>query len=613
MGPSRTFSDRAWRIPVFVRRGLASTRRAPHTARPPMILDLAERDAADLRPEYDVCIVGTGPAGAVVASVLARSGLTVVVLESGRARPTEKGDRLRAVESAGIQIKERSRERVLGGASTTWAGLSSPLDAIDFAPRAWAGCDGWPIAREELLPFYAEAAERHRFPALADFGADGFAKLRAKGELQPRWSKLVEKVFLARSEPQDFGRECAATWNAANVHVLLDATVVELVTRNDGTIARSGARVESGAGSASSSSTDASQPRVVAARVRTSRGELLVRARAFVLATGGIENARLLLVSRDACAAGLGNAHGRVGRGFMNHPKNYFGTLALARPVTSAPYFFGSLHAGFAGYAGLRFDESVQRELGLLNAYVRFEPLFPWSDDEGVESLVALVKRSRGLFARWKAARADEVVELRDWSETGDDSDLQERGRGAAGLAANVALHPLSVAQYAWFRVGKRRPKVRRVRVRNFLEMQPTDANRVTLSQRTDAHGVPLARVEHACGELDRRSLVELHRVLRAELEANGLGTLEGELERAEPWPIDQDASHHLGATRMGRDPRTSVVDPELQLHGAANVWLAGGSVFPTSGCANPTWTIAALSLRLARRLASELAGGASR
>lgn len=567
-----------------------------------MILDLAERDAADLRPEYDVCIVGTGPAGAVVASALAQRGLAVVVLESGRARPTEKGDLLRAVESAGIHVKERSRERVLGGASTTWAGLSSPLDPIDFAPRAWAGCEGWPIAREELLPFYAEAAERHRFPALADFGVEGFARLRAKGELQPRWSKLVEKVFLARSEPQDFGRECAATWNAANVHVLLDATVVELVTR-----------AASGTEGASTAASDVSKPRVVAARVRTSRGELLVRARAFVLATGGIENARLLLVSRDASPAGLGNAHGRVGRGFMNHPKNYFGTLALARPVTSAPYFFGSLHAGFAGYAGLRFDESVQRELGLLNAYVRFEPLFPWSDDEGVESLVALVKRSRGLFARWKAARADEVVELRDWSETGDDSDLQERGRGAAGLAANVALHPLSVAQYAWFRVGKRRPKVRRVRVRNFLEMQPSDANRVTLSERADAYGVPLARVEHACGELDRRSLVELHRVLRAELEANGLGTLEGELERADPWPIDQDASHHLGATRMGRDPRTSVVDPELRLHGAANVWLAGGSVFPTSGCANPTWTIAALSLRLARRLASELAGGARR
>ncbi|MBK7874327.1 MAG: GMC family oxidoreductase [Planctomycetes bacterium] len=521
-----------------------------------------------------------------------------------RARPTAKGDALRALESVGLHVKEWSRERVLGGASTTWAGLSSPLDPIDFEARAFAGSDGWPIARDELLPFYAEAARNHRFPALADFGPAGFAKLRAKGELQPTWSKLEEKVFLARSEPQDFGRECAAAWNAPEVDLFLDATVVELETRAPeaaDTRRKDGAQERASGGAL---------PRVCAARVRTSRGELRVRARAFVLATGGVENARLLLVSRDACPAGLGNEHGRVGLGFMNHPKNYFGIVELTRPVMSAPYFFGSLHAGFAGYAGLRLKEDVQRELGLLNSYARFEPLFPWSDDEGVESLVTLVKRSRGAFARWKKGKEGEVVELRDWSETGDDSELQSRRGGTVGLLANVALHAPSVAQYAWFRVGKRRPRVKRVRVRNFVEMQPSSANRVTLSDRVDAHGVPLARVAHACTELDRRSLVELHRVLRAELEANGIGRLEGDLAGAEPWPIDQDASHHLGATRMGRDPRASVVDADLRLHGAANLWIAGGSVFPTAGCANPTWTIAALSLRLARHLAGVLGRG---
>lgn len=558
-----------------------------------MIRDLAEHDPVDL-PEYDLCVVGTGPAGAVLASALAGTGLRIAVLESGRARPTARGDALRALETAGIQVKERSRERVLGGASTTWAGLSCALDPIDFEPRPFAESGGWPIARDELLPFYDAAAREHRFPALADFGAEGFGRLRAKGELQPKWSKLDEKVFLARSEPQDFGRECTAAWKAANVDLLLDATVVELETRSE------------------ASRPDA-LPCVRFARVRTSRGELRVRARAFVLATGGIENARLLLASRDHCAVGLGNERDRVGRGFMNHPKNYFGVIELARPVTSAPYFFGALHAGFAGYAGLRLREDVQRELGLTNCYARFEPLFPWSDDEGVESLVTLVKRSHGLFARWKKGREGEVVELRDWSETGDDSELQDRRRGALGLAANVALHAPSVAQYAWFRVGKRRPRVKRVRVRNFVEMQPSDTNRITLSERVDAHGVPLARVAHACSELDRRSLVELHRVLRAELEANGIGRLEGDLERAEPWPIDQDASHHLGATRMGRDPRTSVVDADQKLHGASNVFLAGGSVFPTSGCANPTWTIAALSLRLARHLAGVLGRGGAR
>jgi choline dehydrogenase-like flavoprotein len=63
-----------------------------------------------------------------------------------------------------------------------------------------------------------------------------------------------------------------------------------------------------------------------------------------------------------------------------------------------------------------------------------------------------------------------------------------------------------------------------------------------------------------------------------------------------------------MGTTRMGTDPRSSVVDPELRLHGVENVWLAGASVFPTSGCANPTMTIVALSIRLSRTLRTALA-----
>ena len=538
-----------------------------------MILDLAETDAPEL-PEYDLCVVGTGPAGATVASELRSSGLRICVLEGGRRKPTARADALRDVESRGILVKDWSRERVLGGSSTTWAGLSSPLDAVDLAPRPWIDSPGWPIDSAELARDYEEAAARYRFPSSSDFGPDGFAALRAKGELQPRWKRLEEKVFLACAEPQDFGRECAETWRSSTIDLLLDATVVRIERGPDG--------------------------RIAAALVRTSRGELRVRARAFVLAAGGIENCRLLIVSR------IGDEHGQLGLHFMNHPKNYFGIVNLARPVEHAPYFFGSLHKGFAGYAGLRLPDAVQKELGLLDSYVRFEPLFPWSDDEGVESLVALVKRSRGFYARWKKKHEDEVVELRDWSETGDDSDLQNRrrsGLGALPLFGNVVLHAPSVAQYAWFRLGRRRPRIRRVRVRNFLEMQPSAKNRVTLGARKDANGSPVALVEHDTTDLDRRTLVELHRALRDELRANGIGELEGDLERASPWPIDQDASHHMGGTRMGLDPRTSVVDPALRVHGAENLWVAGSSVFPSSGCANPTYTIVALSIRLARHL----------
>ena len=139
------------------------------------------------------------------------------------------------------------------------------------------------------------------------------------------------------------------------------------------------------------------------------------------------------------------------------------------------------------------------------------------------------------------------------------------------------------------------------------MEMEPRPENRVELGTAVDPNGQPTALVRHDCSALDRRSLVELHDVLRTELSAAGFGELETDLATADPWPITQDASHHMGTTRMGTDPAVSVVDPECRVHGVENVWMAGASVFPTSGCANPTFTIVALAIRLAETLEREL------
>jgi len=238
---------------------------------------------------------------------------------------------------------------------------------------------------------------------------------------------------------------------------------------------------------------------------------------------------------------------------------------------------------------------------------VRLEPLFPWTDNRGVEALVLLVKRSKGLLRFWKKRREEKVVALRDYSETGDDSELEAQGKSLPALAGIVLVNLPRVLQYLYYRLGRAKPLIRRARLRNFMEMEPRGENRVTLSDELDVYGRPKPAVEHHLSDLDRRSLLALHETLAAEVEEAGLGRLESPLAQADPWPIDQDASHHMGTTRMGEDATTSVVDRDLALHGTRGLYLAGASVFPTSGCANPTFTIVALSVRLAEHLRREV------
>lgn len=536
-------------------------------------------------PLYDVCIVGSGPAGLTVARELAQRGLRIAVLESGTHHVTAHGDALREVESDGIHVTTHSRERVLGGASSTWAGLSAPLDPIDFAHRPWVRLSGWPIPLSELYAWYKAAATRYRFPAWEFFAPEGAGRLlnvRASGDLQPDWLALEEKLFLAADPPQRFGVDWPEIWGGADTDVWLDATVTSLET-------------------------DEAADVVHEVVVRSATGATYrLRSKVFVLAAGGIENARLLLASRSACPRGLGNEADQVGRYLMNHPKGNWGVIRFQRPLSLLPLYFGFRRNRVAGYVGLRLAEPEQARLGVLNSYLRLEPIFDWTDSAGVNAFVAFARQMRRSLQWWTKRRRHPVVELRSPVETGDDSELLSAGSGWSvwrERLQRIAGDLPNVARYAKARLTGTRPRITAARIRNFMEMEPEGSNRVELSSNRDVFGAQLPRVVHRPTDLDKRSLLALHQALSEELDRSNLGRIEYPTDECSAWPVSLDASHHIGTTRMGVDACTSVVSPSLQVHGVRNVYVAGSSVFPTSGCANPTLTIVALSMRLAAHL----------
>lgn len=188
---------------------------------------------------------------------------------------------------------------------------------------------------------------------------------------------------------------------------------------------------------------------------------------------------------------------------------------------------------------------------------------------------------------------------------------LQEVQEREGLLNASVVLHPMGSegSPHSLLRRAVRR--LRRLAwhdvygVTLHLEQAPDPDNRVTLSARTDAFGRPLPRLEWRWRNADEASRVRVRRLVATALESIRLGRV---VEAAEV-ALDVDAHHHAGTTRMSMDQAGGVVDPHGRLHESEAVYVAGASVFPTAGYANPTLTIVALALRLAHHLDADSPG----
>jgi choline dehydrogenase-like flavoprotein len=169
-------------------------------------------------------------------------------------------------------------------------------------------------------------------------------------------------------------------------------------------------------------------------------------------------------------------------------------------------------------------------------------------------------------------------------------------------LQASATIYPVYAERLPLRRSLRRlfrQPRSRAYRVTINLEQAPDRNNRVTLSSRKDRFDQPLPRLDWRWNPIDESSRGGVRALIRESLESAGFGRVVS-TEQARP---DPNAHHHAGTTRMSRDPADGVVDQSCRLHGMENLYLAGASVFPTAGFANPTLTILALALRLADHL----------
>ncbi len=285
----------------------------------------------------DVGIVGTGPAGLSVARALMKRGARVCLFESSPLKPPPLPDDQYAFEQEGLPISTASRVRAFGGTGTVWSGRWKELDAIDFEARSWISYSGWPFPKQELNPYYAEGKSLCEIASSTDphgahvVGAPFEEELYATLPKTKRNFSALGRSFLSAAA-------CTTVYHGA--HVL--------------SLKKTGKRVTS-------------------AEVAFSTGaRAQVEAKLFVIATGGIETPRLLLISD------IGNEHDQVGRYYMDHPKGQCGVFEPYEPLDMTRYR-SVLSDGGLQEVGLRFGDAYQTEHRLLNSHFLFEPLYATS------------------------------------------------------------------------------------------------------------------------------------------------------------------------------------------------------------------------------------------
>jgi choline dehydrogenase-like flavoprotein len=484
------------------------------------------------------------------------------------------------------------RCRVLGGSSHAWAGKSAAFENMDFAARPWVPHSGWPFERELLDPYLDRAGQALNLgPNCYD---EGLWKLMGIPPPKPQFDPKLLKSFFwqfarSRIDSMDimrFGREFLTT-DAPNVRVLLNATVIRIDTNEDGT-AFTGLEVSNIAGLHSR-----------------------VRAKAAVLAASAIENPRLLLASNRVHAEGLGNQNDLVGRFLMDH--------LSARIGRFEPEDFAAVTRRF-GFYGLKYRG---------HSHMYMHGLVPSKELQEREQLMhcaAYMMEERAPDDPWEALkrllRTKSKRPISDLVAIAKSPGLVVKGLGMRLFATNAI--PQRLKDFATNVMILRNPNfvVREFQSRGLphkltglvidaiTEQCPDPESRITLSQKTDALGVPLARVDWRIDNQARRSLVQLGHMLAKEFPRVGLPA-----PLLEDWIIENrpqdgiiiDMAHTAGTTRMSDNPKLGVVDSNCQVHAVAGLYVAGASVFPTSGHANPTLTIVALAIRLADRIKIDL------
>jgi hypothetical protein len=520
-----------------------------------LFLDSSSIDLAGL-PKANVLLVGSGPVALTLSVALENLGLSVLILEAGGyfSDSNMQSDLQGQCIGAALPGLIVGRTRQIGGGLSLWGGQLALLEDEDLLRGQTNSWMSWPISHSDLYGSMSEVLrilgadeiDLHATPKAIE-RENRFARRYGLKIFQTGW---LRRPKLGSSFWTNLRRSKAITLIYNLPCVGIDYDIGK--DRVDGVIAKN------------------------------SSGKCVtINANHVILAAGTLENARLLLLPTAKGGRAQWHEHKWLGCGFNEHIDATTAKIEIVDRSRIGDIFDPIIYRGFKYSPKITWAESHRREISACGIL-----FWPQNMRNAISELISL---GRTLFVQ-RQVHAMSMLPR-------------------AIVSSLRQVFPLAYRYARQRRIGSLTDHDAYLRVST---EQPVRAeSRISLStQDRDRQGTPRLVVNWARADEELNSLREFTMAVQCWLEGEKIArvNMDASLDRMDLAFLDNadDGLHHAGTTRMGLSPATSVVDPDLRIHGVKNLYVCGASVFPSSGCANPTFTAMALAVRLAKTIAAD-------
>lgn len=432
----------------------------------------------------------------------------------------------------------------LGGTSNLWHGVLAPLDKEDFEVRPWVEKSGWPISKSDLDPYYEEAGKLFSIYDYKLYDQKERPDHIVEKLLEMEFDKEVfeNKIYQQPQPTLSFKEPLLELENKGRLRILRDTVALEVIE---------------------------AEGRIESIICGAKDGSLInIVAKDFVISAGALETPRLLLNSN------INNQN--IGRYLMDHPMGNLCQVSLKEPKRAHIYSDYKITSSCKIKTSLKLLPNQQRLHKALNHSFYFRPSF----SKGIDNVSEKVKLSMLTFKDGKISIKDVVNLIKNW---------------------NVVFQMLTYK----FSLNV---KYKYADLFFVTEQVPNIESCVSLSEKKDQFGYRIAKVDWKVSGDELEGIKSFYKdILLEGLSPENHGYEFTHKYEDLNWNGNfTSAAHHVGTCRMSSTDIEGVVDKNLKVFGLNNLYICDGSVFPTSGNVNSSFTISALACRLSKYLSGD-------